>query len=169
MECPRWNSWGRGDETSKRQWVNSKLESFRIHKLNFEIISKWSFNLVQLSSNGHNFFISTPICTLFEALDSWLPEIWKIYSMSKMDSRKCSKFFLKFKVYVTTKFWVLNFHAAESCFMPHFSCLLAFFSYSIMVISHLPNSWYPCLAFPHGPWVLTRLFPHWTLSWSFKI
>ena len=30
----------------------------------------------QSSSNGHNFFVSTPICTPFEALDSWLPKIW---------------------------------------------------------------------------------------------
>ena len=56
------------------QCVNSKLGSFRIevriHKLNFEIISKWSFSSTQLSSNGHNFFISTLICTPFEVLDS---------------------------------------------------------------------------------------------------
>ena len=28
-------------------------------------IAKFIFSLVQLSSNGHNFFISAPICTLF--------------------------------------------------------------------------------------------------------
>ena len=88
----------------------------------------------------------------------------EIYGMSKMDFRKYDKFVFKVTVYVATKFWVINFHAAKS--FPMFSCLL---SYSIMVISHLPNSWYPLLAFLHGPWVLTRLFPYLTLSWFFKI
>ena len=36
---------------------------------------KFSLNLVRLSSNGHNFFVSAPIRTLFEALDSWLLEL----------------------------------------------------------------------------------------------
>ena len=38
-------------------------------------LAKLSFSLVRLSSNGHNFFISAPIHTPFEALDSWLPKI----------------------------------------------------------------------------------------------
>ena len=75
----RCNSWGRGGETSKWQWVDSKLVSFqsgfRIHKLNFEIILKWPSSLVQLFSNGHNFFISALICKPFEVLDFWLPKI----------------------------------------------------------------------------------------------
>ena len=58
-EHPRCNSRGEGGETPKWQWVNSKLGSFRIgfqiHKLNFEIILKGSFNSAQLSSNGHNY------------------------------------------------------------------------------------------------------------------
>ena len=32
--------------------------------------AKFSLNLVHLSSNGHNFFVSFLICTLFEVLDS---------------------------------------------------------------------------------------------------
>ena len=52
---------------------------------------KLSFSLVRLSSNGHNFFILASICTPFEELDSWLPELQNIYSMYKMDFRKCSK------------------------------------------------------------------------------
>ena len=32
--------------------------------------AKFIFSLVQLPSNGYNFFISDPICTPFEALDS---------------------------------------------------------------------------------------------------
>ena len=59
MKCLRCNSRGREGETPKWRWVNSKLVSFRsgfrIHKLNFEIISKWPSSLVQLSSNDHNF------------------------------------------------------------------------------------------------------------------
>ena len=31
--------------------------------------AKFSLNFVQLSSNSHNFFVSAPICTPFEALD----------------------------------------------------------------------------------------------------
>ena len=30
-------------------------------------------------------------------------------------------------IYYHKIFWVLNFHAAKSCFMPHFPCFLAFF------------------------------------------
>ena len=97
------------------------------------------------------------------------PRFEMIYSMYKMDSVMCSKFVLKVRVYVAIRFlsskfpcnWIL-LHVSFSMF----SCLL---SYSIMVISHFPNSWYPRLAFPHGLWVLTHLFLHLTLSWYFKI
>ena len=37
--------------------------------------AKFIFSLVQLPLNGYNFFISAPICTPFEALDSWLPDL----------------------------------------------------------------------------------------------
>ena len=85
-----------------------------------------------------------------------LPSFKTIYCMYKMDSKKCSNFFLKVKVYITIRFltskfpcsWIL-LHAS----LPMFSCLL---SYSIMVISYLPNSWYLHIVFPHGPWVLTH-------------
>ena len=39
--------------------------------------AKFIFNLVRLSSDGHNFFSSALICTSFEVLDSWLPKIRK--------------------------------------------------------------------------------------------
>ena len=39
--------------------------------------AKFSLSLVRLSSNGHNFFVSAPIYTLFKELDSWLPELKK--------------------------------------------------------------------------------------------
>ena len=105
-------------------------------------------------------------------LKRWTPDFPSfetIYTMYKMDLEKYSKYFLKIKVYVVIRFfsskfpcsWIL-LHAS----FPMFTCLL---SYSIMVISHFPNSWYPCFAFPHGLWVLIHLFPHLTLSWSFKI
>ena len=106
-------------------------------------------------------------------LKCWTPDFPSfetIYSMPKMDFKKCSKFCLKIKVHVTTKFWVLNFHATWWILLHALFPLFAFLlSYSIMVISHLPNSWYPHITFPHGPWVLTRLFPYLTISWSFKI
>ena len=141
------------------EFISWILKSFRNDPL------AW-YSCIQMAITS-SFLIQFAKC--LKRWTSDFPSFEMIYSMSKMDSRKCSKFFLKFKVYVTTKFWVLNFHAAESCFMPHFSCLLAFFSYSIMVISHLSNSWYPHLAFSHGPWVLTHLFTHLIISWSFKI
>ena len=92
-------------------------------------------------------------------LKFWTPKFPRfkmIYSMYKIEFGKYSKFFLKFRVHVTTRFWVLNYHTAwwillQASF-PMFYCLL---SYSIMVISHLPNSWYHYLFFPYGPWVLT--------------
>ena len=41
---------------------------------------KFSLSFARLSLNDHNFFVSTPNCAPFEALDSWLPKIWnKIY------------------------------------------------------------------------------------------
>ena len=33
-------------------------------------VAKFSLSLVRLSLNGHNFLVSAPICTPFEALDS---------------------------------------------------------------------------------------------------
>ena len=105
-------------------------------------------------------------------LKHWTPDFMSfemIYSMYKIESGKFSKFSLKIKVYIAIKFlsseflcsWIL-LHAS----FPMFSCLI---SYSIMVISHLPNSWCPHLTFPYGPWVLTHLFPHLAISWFFKI
>ena len=74
MECPQHNFQGGGGEISKWQCMILKLGSFlkgfQNHKLNFEIISKWSFSSMQLPSNGHSFFVSALICTPFEALDS---------------------------------------------------------------------------------------------------
>ena len=105
-------------------------------------------------------------------LKRWTPDFPRfktIYSIYIMDSRKCSKFVLKFRVYNAIRFlsskfpcsWIL-LHAS----FPMLSCLL---SYSIMVIYHLPTSWYPCFVFPYIQWILTHLFPHLALSWSFKI
>ena len=38
---------------------------------------KFPLNFAHSSSNGHNFFVSTPNQTPFEALDSWLPKLQK--------------------------------------------------------------------------------------------
>ena len=136
-------------------------------------ILKWFRNDTSVWCNC----LQMTITSLFEIrfvhhLNFWTPDFLSfktIYSMYKMDSGKCSKFVLKFRVYIVIRFlssefpcgWIL-LHAS----FPMFSCLL---SYSIMVISHLPNSWCPRLAFPYGPWVSTHLFPHLAISWSFKI
>ena len=53
-------------------WFRKACE---IHFPQFCKLAKWPSNLVQLSSNGHNFFILALNCTPFEALDSWLPEL----------------------------------------------------------------------------------------------
>ena len=46
-----------------------------VGEFEFCVISKWIskrlFNFVQMFSNGHNFFISTSVYALFEALDSY--------------------------------------------------------------------------------------------------
>ena len=173
MKCPRCNSWGRRGETSKWQWVNSKLVSFwsgfRIHKLNFEIISKWLFSLVQLFSNGHNFFISAPICTPLKRWTPEFPSFETIYSMYTMDSSKCFKFVLKIIVYNAIRFLSSKFPCSWILLHASFSTLFCLLCYSIMAISPLPNSWYPRLAFSYVQWVLTHLFLHLVLSRSFKI
>ena len=71
--------------------------------------AKFSHSLMQLSSNGHNFFISTLIGTPFKALDSWLIELRTTYSMHEMDSRKYSKY-----VQQLLSSWIL--HVRFLCF-----------------------------------------------------
>ena len=41
------------------------------------VAAKFLLSLVRLSSNGHNFFVSAPIYTLFETLDFRLPKLRK--------------------------------------------------------------------------------------------
>ena len=153
-------------------WVNSKLGSFqsgfRIHKLNFEIIS-WISKSFRNDPPAWCNCLQMAITSSFQfwfahRLKHWTPDFSifeTIYSMSEIDFEKCSKFVIKVRIYVATRFWVLNFYAVWWILLhasfSMFACLL---SYSIMVIYHLPNSWYPFLTFPYGPWVLTRLFPH---------
>ena len=43
---------------------------------NFKVLCEFRISLEQLSSEGHIFLISAPNHTRFEALDSWLPELW---------------------------------------------------------------------------------------------
>ena len=105
-------------------------------------------------------------------LKRWIPDFprfEKIYSMYTMDSIKFSKFFLKIRVYNSIRFLCSKFPCSWILLHTSFSMFSCFLSYSIMVISHLKNSWYPHFAFPYGPWVLTHLFPHLALSWSFTI
>ena len=141
--------------------------------MDFEFISKLFRNDPSTWCSGLQMTITSSFQLWFaHRLKHWtsdFPSFETIYIMYKMDSRKYSKFFLKVRVYNVIRFfsskfpcsWIL-LHAS----FPMFSCLL---SYYIMVIFHLPNSWYPRLAFAYNPWVLTHLFPHLALSWSFKI
>ena len=68
------------------RWFRSCKTPYKISQVGFisQLISqvrnglwamKFSLNFVRLSSNGHNFFFSTPIHVPFEALESWLPKI----------------------------------------------------------------------------------------------
>ena len=83
-----------------RRWRHGLRNGTRVPKVGFTAYFaavKWalgceiSHNLMRLSSNDHNFFISAPIHTPFKVLDSWIPKLRKTYSMHKMDSRKYSK------------------------------------------------------------------------------
>ena len=134
--------------------------------LNFEIISKWSFTTLHsclqmvITSSFQLWFV--------HRLKRWTPDflIFKmIYSVPKMNFRNYSKFFLKLRVHVATKFWVPNFHAVESCFMPHFPCFVAFFllhnghfSYlKLMISSSCLFSWfmsYDSLIFLFSPFLI---------------
>ena len=70
----------------------------------------------------------------------WLREFWNDTFLPKIDFGKCSKFYLKVKVYVTIRFWVPNFHGNlmnfVSCLISHI-CVPSFLL--IMVILHLSN------------------------------
>ena len=80
---PTHSRWSALDEIPEVEKVKHQSGSGWIWNWgNFELdfkfiswISKWSFNFVQLSSNGCNFFISALICTPFEALNFWLLEL----------------------------------------------------------------------------------------------
>ena len=107
-------------------------------------------------------------------LKSWTFDFLRfkmISSMYKMDSKKYSEFVLKSEYMLPSDFLVLNFHAVESCFMPHFSCFLPSFllhngrlSYSKLMISSsylfswsmsldsLISSFNPFLIFQHPKW-----------------
>ena len=43
---------------------------------NFKVLCEFRISLEQLFSEGHIFLISAPNRKRFEALDSWLPELW---------------------------------------------------------------------------------------------
>ena len=131
MECFRCNSRGKRGETSKWQWLSLKLGPFRIHKLEFEFIS-W---ISKSFRNGSSTLRSCLLMAITFSFQLWFAQRLKrwtldsliletTYIIYKMDSIKWSKFFFKF---VAIRFWVLNFHAAESCFMRHFLCFIAFF------------------------------------------
>ena len=49
---------------------------FSQQKADFVAVQKSSFSLEWSACNCYNSFVSTPNCAPFEALDSWLPELW---------------------------------------------------------------------------------------------
>ena len=121
-------------EEAKHQRGNGWIWNWGHFELDFEFISWISKSFRNGPSTLCN-CLQMSITSSFQLqfvhrLNRWtldFPSFEEIYSMYKMDSYKYSKFVLKFRVYVAIRFWVLNFHATESCFMPHFPCFLAFF------------------------------------------
>ena len=85
MELPKFRKWKRSCEIFASGKGDAKISQVvdgvaKIFQVAFGV-AKFSrldlagakflhLDLVLLSSNGHNFFISAPICTPFEALDS---------------------------------------------------------------------------------------------------
>ena len=55
---------------SQADFAAAKISQGKVDIATDFAAAKFSLNLVRLSSNGHNFFVSAPIRTLFEALDS---------------------------------------------------------------------------------------------------
>ena len=158
----RFNSQGRGGRTAKWQWVNSKLVSFqsgfRIHKLNFEIMS-WISKSFRNDPPTWCSCFQMAITSSFQLqfshhIKRWtpnFPSFKTIYSMYIMDSTKSSKFVLKVRIYNAIRFLSSKFPCNQILLHASFPMLPCLLSYSIMVISHLPNAFYPRLAFPYGP------------------
>ena len=69
-----------GKYLSLHRWISQRGSQLRRWSFNLRsgthvlgggfAAAKFSHSLMQLSSNGHNFSVSTPICVLFETLDS---------------------------------------------------------------------------------------------------
>ena len=158
-------------------WKFRKLKvSISQEKVDFAASTLWFRSLWNCLSTWCD-CLSMAITSSFQLwfahrLKRWTPEFPRFkmtYSMYKINSRKCSKFVLKFKAYITIRFLSSKFPCNWILLHASFPTLFCLLSYSIMVISHLPNSWYPHFVFPFGPWVLTHLFHHISLFWSFKI
>ena len=54
-------------------------------------LRNWSFDMMQLSSEGHIFLISAPNHTQFEGWILDLLSFQMVYSMQKIDFKKCFK------------------------------------------------------------------------------
>ena len=163
-------------EDVKHQSGSGWIRNWCHFKVDFEFLSWISKSFRNDPSTLYSCFQIT-ITSLFQLrfahrLKRWIPDFPSfktIYSMYTMDSIKCSKFVLKVKVYNAIKFLSSKFPCSWILLHTSFSMFSCFLSYSIMVIYHLPNSWYPHLTFPFGSWVLTHLFHHLAIFWSFKI
>ena len=58
----------------KDNFASCEITKFKLRNGHFQLV-KFSHSLMRLSSNPHNFLVSTPICISFEALESWLPKL----------------------------------------------------------------------------------------------
>ena len=80
----KWSRRNRGKFAPRMGCVNLEGVVRISHKLrtswrccvNFKVLCEFRISLEQLSSKGHIFLISAPNCTRFEALDSWLLDLW---------------------------------------------------------------------------------------------
>ena len=79
------------EEISHHAWAGAKFAQGNVLCEFRTVLCEFRTILEQLSFEGHIFLILAPNHTRFEALDSWLPELWNGISMEKMDFGKCSK------------------------------------------------------------------------------
>ena len=102
--------------------------------MDFEFIS-WILKSFRNGLSTLHSYFQMVITSLFQLQFAHCLKCWTldflslkiINSIPKLNFKKYSKFVLKVRLYATTRFWVLNFHAIESYFMPHFHIFLPSF------------------------------------------
>ena len=82
--------------------------------------AKFLFSLVQLPSNGYNFFNSAPICKPFEALDSWLPKLRNdVYHVDNGLQEVLQIFLASGVLWISHSMWRFRI-TMQSCFLMDF-------------------------------------------------